>query len=198
MGSTPCTGIGTGDENAQNGRRPFMIGKHAYCSWCGTPFAPHQPWPRHCTHCANTSYLNPLPVAVVLVPVTSGVLLIRRNTEPQKGTLTLPGGYIDAGETWQAAACREVLEETGISLHCAGIRLYDVENGLDNTLVLFGLAPELPDSAVHPFSSPETEELVVIDAPVELGFSMHTRVVARYFAERKQPSCRQLSMLPPA
>ncbi|HEY6006828.1 MAG TPA: NUDIX domain-containing protein [Geobacteraceae bacterium] len=161
-----------------------MHEKNSHCSFCGTRFAAAAPWPRRCTACGNTSYLNPIPVAVVLLPVGEGIVVIRRNIEPQKGTLTLPGGYIDCGETWQEAAQRELLEETGIAIAADDITLYDVENGLDDTLVVFGLAAGQPAECLRPFSSPETQETVLIDRPLELGFAMHTRVVARYFTER--------------
>ncbi|MBC8076948.1 MAG: NUDIX hydrolase, partial [Chloroflexales bacterium] len=68
-----------------------MAQKNAHCSYCGAPFAAAAPWPRRCAACGNTSYLNPLPVAVVLVPVGGGVLLVRRAIPPQQGTLALPG-----------------------------------------------------------------------------------------------------------
>lgn len=42
------------------------------------------------------------------------VLLIRRKNEPFKGAYALPGGFIDIGETTEAACRREVLEEAGI------------------------------------------------------------------------------------
>ncbi len=158
--------------------------KNSHCSFCGSRFSGQSSWPRTCPACGNTTYLNPIPVAVVLVPLDSGVVLIRRNTEPQKGTLTLPGGYIDLGETWQEAGQRELLEETGIEIDAGGLRLYDVMNGLDGTLVVFGLAEEQPRSSLRPFSSAETQEVVLIDRPIELGFAMHTEVVRRFFAER--------------
>jgi 8-oxo-dGTP diphosphatase len=42
------------------------------------------------------------------------VLLIRRGRPPNEGTWTLPGGHVEAGESWAAAVAREVLEETGL------------------------------------------------------------------------------------
>ena len=36
--------------------------------------------------------MNPLPVAVVIVPVDDGAMLIRRSIEPAKGQLAFPGG----------------------------------------------------------------------------------------------------------
>jgi ADP-ribose pyrophosphatase YjhB (NUDIX family) len=122
-------------------------------------------------------------VVVVLLPVGEGLVVVRRNIEPQKGTLTLPGGYIDIGETWQEGARRELLEETGIDIDGSLISLYDVRNGLDNTLVIFGLAERQPGEVLKPFSSKETQEVALIEGPTELGFPLHTAVVARYFSE---------------
>jgi 8-oxo-dGTP diphosphatase len=45
---------------------------------------------------------------------TGGVLLIRRKNPPFQGQFALPGGFVDIGETTEAAALRELKEETGI------------------------------------------------------------------------------------
>jgi 8-oxo-dGTP pyrophosphatase MutT (NUDIX family) len=160
-----------------------MNAKNSHCSFCGSAFPSNDSWPRHCHHCGNSSYLNPIPVVVMLLPVGDGLILIRRGIEPARGTLTLPGGYMDTGETWQEAGVRELKEETGISVAADDIILYDVMNGLDDTVIIFGLAKPQPLSVYRPFSSEETVEVVVIREPEELGFPMHTQVVARYFNE---------------
>ena len=158
--------------------------KDSYCSFCGERFELDAPWPRRCLYCGNSTYRNPLPVAVVLLPMAGGVVVVRRNIEPRKGTLTLPGGYIDWGETWQEGAQRELLEETGIEIDRNNLVLYDVRNGLDNTLVIMGMAREMPFDALKPFTSNETQEVTLIGRPIELGFPLHTEVVRRYFAEK--------------
>jgi ADP-ribose pyrophosphatase YjhB (NUDIX family) len=116
-----------------------------------------------------------------MLPMDSGLIVIRRNIEPQKGTLNLPGGYLDLGETWQQGARRELREETSIDIPEQEIGLYDVQNGLDHTLVIFGLAEPQPLELFQPFSSAETQEVVLIKKPIELGFPMHTEVMRKFF-----------------
>ena len=160
---------------------------NSHCSYCGSSFSAAQPWPRRCLICARTSYLNPLPVVVVLLPIAEGLVVVRRNIEPQKGTLTLPGGYLDCGETWQQGGSRELLEETGIAVAAEQISLYDVQNGWDDTIVIFGLAEKQPQRVLKPFASAETQEVTVISAPTELGFPLHSQMVRRYFRENAVP-----------
>jgi NADH pyrophosphatase NudC (nudix superfamily) len=107
-----------------------MFTQHSHCSYCGHPFEIDQVWPRLCAACGNTSFVNPLPVSVVLLPVDNGLLVVRRNIEPQIGRLALPGGYINRGESWQQAGARELFEETGIIIRPEDLREFRVKSAM--------------------------------------------------------------------
>src|SRR4051794_8012155 len=131
--------------------------KDSHCSYCGTAFAPDQAWPRLCASCQNVTYQNPLPVAVMLVPIEEdGLLLIRRTIPPREGSLALPGGFMGLGETWQEAAVREVQEETGLTLDPVEVRLYDVGTSTAGFLLVFGIVP--PRTRADLASYTETDE----------------------------------------
>ena len=55
-----------------------------------------------------------LTVDAVVFDDSGRVLLIRRKNPPFQGQFALPGGFVDVGETTEAAALRELKEETGI------------------------------------------------------------------------------------
>ena len=66
-----------------------------------------------CPACATIHYQNPLNV-VGTVPVWGDqVLLCKRAIEPRYGFWTLPAGFMELGETLQAGALRETVEEAG-------------------------------------------------------------------------------------
>ena len=56
------------------------------------------------------------------------VLLVRRGRAPRKGLWSLPGGLQEIGETVFAAARREVLEETGLTVEV--MELVDVVDSI--------------------------------------------------------------------
>jgi 8-oxo-dGTP diphosphatase len=62
------------------------------------------------------------PFLAVSAAVIDGdrVLVVRRARPPALGVYTLPGGVVEAGETLEQAAAREVLEETGLAITIVG------------------------------------------------------------------------------
>ena len=62
-------------------------------------------------------YKNPKPTVDAIIAGEQGrIVLIRRKNPPFKGAYALPGGFVEIGETLDAACRREVLEEAGIEL----------------------------------------------------------------------------------
>ena len=166
--------------------------KNSHCSFCGQRFDEALPWPRTCSNCGQTTFLNPLPVAVMLLPVEDGLLAIRRAIPPHQGMLALPGGYINLGESWQQAGAREVLEESGIALDPGGIRLFNVLSAPDGTLLVFGIAADwlvtrrsLADLPTFQ-SDAETSERVIIHNAQQLAFALHAQAAADFFGRENE------------
>ena len=158
-----------------------MSKKNSHCSYCGHPFPDGLSWPLICSACGAVSYANPVPVAVVVQPIDDGVLCIRRGIEPRRGMLALPGGFINLGESWQAAAARELREETGLDIDPEGIRTLCVLSASDSTLLVFGIAPAIAAGDLPPFAATaESSERVVLTRAEELAFPLHTSVLRGY------------------
>jgi ADP-ribose pyrophosphatase YjhB (NUDIX family) len=70
-----------------------------------------------CPACDWIYWINPVPVAETIVTDNEGcILLIKRKLPPRVGDWALPGGHVDWGESAEAAAIREVREETGLEV----------------------------------------------------------------------------------
>ena len=57
-----------------------------------------------------------LTVDAVILFKKDSLILIRRKNPPFKGEYALPGGFVDIGETVEAACVREAKEETNINV----------------------------------------------------------------------------------
>lgn len=92
--------------------------KFRFCPVCGSVhFEENNAASKKCQSCGFTYYFNPRGATVALIVNDRRELLVaRRAKEPAKGTLDLPGGFIDSYETAEEAVVREVKEETGLSV----------------------------------------------------------------------------------
>lgn len=94
------------------------IEKFRFCPVCGShDFKPSSAKSLRCPACGYEHFLNPSSANVALIYDQQGRLLVeRRKNEPARGTLDLPGGFADMHETVEEGVCREVMEETGLTV----------------------------------------------------------------------------------
>ena len=57
---------------------------------------------------------NPLPTTDILIRYMGGIVLVLRKNPPYGWAI--PGGFVDYGESLEAAAVREAREETGLEV----------------------------------------------------------------------------------
>lgn len=81
-----------------------------YCLECGNELRGEPPT---CDHCGYIHYRDPKTAACVIFRWEGDLFLMKRAIPPGYGRWTYPGGYVDRGETVEAAAVREVREEAG-------------------------------------------------------------------------------------
>ena len=94
------------------------LSQFQYCPKCGSHrFEVHNEKSKQCPDCGFVYYFNPSSATVALIVNEQDELLVcRRGKEPAKGTLDLPGGFVDMFETGEEGVCREVKEETGMEV----------------------------------------------------------------------------------
>lgn len=170
-----------------------ILDKFASCPACGDhAFEYSSPKSKKCGRCGLEYFVNPSSAVVAIIANERGELLVaRRALEPAKGTLDLPGGFADVGETLEEAVAREVMEETGLAVSAARY-LFSLPNmyryaGIDvPTLDAFfvcevpaGVSPKAMDDVAECFWVAEA------DVRTELfGLDSVREGVRRYLASR--------------
>lgn len=101
-----------------------------FCGMCGSPLqqSPGGEGHLHCRFCGNIHYRNPLPAAALIVHDENRILLVKRAVPPKKDMLSLPGGFLETGETPLECASRELMEETNLEL--TDSRLFRLETDI--------------------------------------------------------------------
>jgi len=64
---------------------------------------------------------NPALTVDAVIVKGGKIVLIKRKEEPFQGQYALPGGFVEYGETVEAALRREVLEETGLAVDVSSL-----------------------------------------------------------------------------
>ena len=131
------------------------LAQFKYCPECGSSrFKEHNGKSKKCEDCGFVYYFNSSAATVAFIMNARGELLVcRRAKEPAKGTLDLPGGFIDLHETGEEGVAREVKEETGLSVTEAVYQFslpntYMYSGFLVHTLDLFFVCKVADDSRI--------------------------------------------------
>jgi NADH pyrophosphatase NudC (nudix superfamily) len=92
--------------------------KFKYCPACGSKhFGIQDERSKKCSNCGFEYYLNPsAATGAFILNENNELLVLTRKKEPAKGTLDLPGGFCEFGETSEQGVAREVKEETGLDI----------------------------------------------------------------------------------
>lgn len=89
---------------------------HQFCARCGTKSEVSQAgWQRTCPDCNGHHFPRTDPVVIMLITHGNSVLMGRSPGWPE-GMYSLLAGFVEPGETLEAAVRREVFEEAGIQV----------------------------------------------------------------------------------
>ncbi len=93
---------------------------HGFCAACGARSdMVSGGWQRYCPACGAQHFPRTDPVVIMLVTHGNSVLLGRSPGWPE-GMFSLLAGFVEPGETIEAAVRREVREETGVTCGAVG------------------------------------------------------------------------------
>lgn len=160
-----------------------------YCSTCGAPVSKQIPPGDDrerfvCSACDTIHYQNPKIVTCCVPVFEDRVLLCRRAIEPRRGLWTLPGGFLETGETAFDGAARETWEEARARVDEQA--LYTVFNLPHISQVYMFFRARLIDGRYG--IGDETLETRLFREPDipwnELAFPVISRTLAHYFRDR--------------
>jgi 8-oxo-dGTP diphosphatase len=127
----------------------------------------------------TTFYRNPVPTVDILIRINGGVVLIRRKNPPFGWAL--PGGFMDEGETCEAAAIREAKEETGLDVHLEHL-LYvysDPKRDPRKHTITIAFTANASGTPIGMDDALEAQIFSLEDLPSEIVFD-HARILSDY------------------
>ena len=88
-----------------------------FCERCGASLKlACAGWEKHCTACSHITYPRTDPAIIVAITDDAERLLLIHGATWQPGRYSVVAGFVEAGESLEAAVVREALEETGIKI----------------------------------------------------------------------------------
>ena len=140
-----------------------------------------------CPSCGKEveKYRNPFPTVDIIIEMEEGIVLIRRKNSPYGWAL--PGGFVDYGESLEAAAIREAKEETSLDIELVSqVGAYSDPSRdprFHTISVVFKATAE-----GRPRAADDAAEIAVFKRdtlPDDMAFD-HDRILRDYFKENKR------------
>jgi 8-oxo-dGTP diphosphatase len=131
-----------------------------------------------------SKYRNPVPTVDIIIELSSGGIVLIKRRNPPHGW-ALPGGFVDYGETVEAAAVREAREETCLEVSLVRqLHVYSdpQRDPRRHTLSVVFVAT----ASGQPKAADDAKQIAVFDQeslPAELCFD-HAQILDDYFTGR--------------
>ena len=141
-----------------------------------------------CPHCGKgvKEYRNPFPTVDVIIELEGGKIVLIQRKNPPHGW-ALPGGFVDYGESLEAAALREAREETSLDvelLYQLGAYSDPARDPRFHTISVVFVARATGD----PIAADDAKDVGLFSQaslPVDLAFD-HGKILQDYFKKCSQ------------
>ncbi|MCA1902672.1 MAG: NUDIX domain-containing protein [Candidatus Hydrogenedens sp.] len=156
-----------------------------FCAVCGNALIltddGEKPRP-FCSSCQRFYYHNPTPATCCFVTRTGkDLLLTKRAIYPAFGQWTLPGGYMELGETTEESAVRELYEETGLvaeQIQLLGISAQPSQQ--TGTILVLGFVVNRWKGEIKAGSDVSEAQFFLHDQLPQLAFTAHRELLNLY------------------
>lgn len=142
-----------------------------FCPHCAAP-EPRIDFPRSiiCERCGYAAFYNPKPVACALAREPDGsIWLARRGFDPGRGRWSMPGGFVDLGESVEDALRRELREELAVEATVGAV--VGVYSRAEDRVVVIAFEARLHGAPSSTDEAPEVLAFAPDELPWdELGF----------------------------
>jgi ADP-ribose pyrophosphatase YjhB (NUDIX family) len=167
-----------------------------YCSNCAAPVVFRVPTGDHlprfiCEQCDTIHYQNPRIIVGCLPLWEDKIMLCKRSIAPRFGFWNVPGGFMENGETVEAAVLRELWEETGTTGSIMDLHTVYTNTPLHQVHLHYLVQLDAPKWILTPESSDIqlfTESEIVWE---DIAFASNLFVLKSFFEDRRK-GIRQL------
>ena len=146
-----------------------------------------------CPHCQKEleQYRNPTPTVDIIIAIDGQIVLIERRNPPHGWAL--PGGFVDYGESFETAARREALEETGLAVSLV-MQLHTYSSPERDTRQHTASTVYIATATGRPQALDDAKNAAIFsqDTLPQLAFD-HAQILCDYFCFKKTGRLPQLA-----